>query len=424
MSEAAHEVSADAVLARVHREEHTRLLAILVRRFGDLDLAEDVAQEAMAAALSTWPRTGVPDSPLAWLVTTAKRKALDVVRRDTEYSRRLARLHIESEGQLAPAADVPTLHGDDLPDERLAMLFGSCHPAIVPADRIALMLRFVGGLSTAEVAESLLLPVPTLQARITRAKKRIRSSGVPLHVPEDPAERARRLPFVLATIHLVFTEGYAATTGKHPLRADLTTEAIRLARILQRLLPQAAEPEGLLALFLLTEARSPARIDADGVPIALEDQDRSAWSRDLIDEGVGRAESATARPDAGRYTIQAAIAAVHAEAPTFEATDWAQIVALYDLLLLRDPGPVTRMNRAIAVGRRDGFTRGLELLDALADEPELDRHHPFHLARALTLEELGRADAAHEAYGRALALAGNRAEQVYIERRRTTAKKS
>lgn len=405
----------DEVLARVYREERSRLLAALVSRFGDLDLAEDVAQEAMAAAVVTWPAQGVPRQPLAWLITTARRKALDRIRRDATMAQRIARLHVEQEGPVRTAED-DALDGDDLPDERLAMLMGCFHPAIAPADRIALMLRFVGGLSTAEVAQALLVPVPTLQARITRIKKRIATNRIPLTVPEDPAELQRRLPLTLTAISLIFTEGYDATSGEHPLRSELTDEAIRLARITHRLLPREAEPAGLLALLLLTHARASARVDSDGVPVALEDQDRTAWDRHLLTEGLRLAEWAAAEPTAARFTIQAAIAAVHAEADSFEETDWAQIVALYDLLLDHGEDPVVRMNRAIAVGRRDDPAHGLALLQALAGEAELERHHPYHVALALFLEETGDEANALREWQRALALVENSAQRRFIER--------
>jgi RNA polymerase sigma-70 factor, ECF subfamily len=409
--------SADDVLARVHREEHSRLLATLVRRFGDLALAEDAAQEAMESALRTWPDSGIPERPLAWLTTVARRAALDRVRRDATAARRLAELHVREGPLTAAPADETALAHDDLPDDRLAMLMGCCHPAIAPADRVALMLRFVGSLSTAEVAQALLVPVTTLQARITRAKRRITATGIPLTVPSDAVERERRLPLVLTAISLIFTEGYAATSGDAPIRRELTAEAIRLARITCRLLPDAAEPEGLLALLLLTDARSPARADPEGVPVPLEDQDRSGWDRDLIAEGFDLVERAAARGDAGRFTIQAAIAAVHAEAARFEDTDWRQIVALYDLLLTRGEDPVVRMNRAIAMGKAQEPSVGLELLEALVEEPELARHHPFHIARALFLAEVGRTDAAASAWQRALELVDNAAERRFIERR-------
>jgi RNA polymerase sigma-70 factor, ECF subfamily len=407
----------DDVLARVHREEHSRLLATLVRRFGDLDLAEDAAQEAMEAAVTSWPVDGVPRHPLAWLITTARRRALDRIRRDSVLARRIAELHLEERGQSAPAAEEIALDGDSLPDERLAMLMGCCHPAIAPADRIALMLRFVGGLSTAEVAQALLLPVTTLQARLTRVKKRIVANRIPLGVPEDPDDRERRLPLVLTAISLVFTEGYDATSGEHPQRAELTAEAIRLARITARLMPSHAEPTGLLALLLLTDARAAARVDRDGVPVPLEDQDRTRWDRGVIVEGIRLAERAATMPGAGRFAIQAAIAAVHAESPTFAATDWAQIVALYDLLLAQGEDPVVRMNRAIAVGRRDRPSVGLALLRALAGEPELANHHPYHVALALFLDEVGEPDEARAEWARALQLVDNGGLRRFIERK-------
>ncbi|MBB5833108.1 RNA polymerase sigma factor [Brachybacterium aquaticum] len=434
--------AADDVLARVHREEHSRLLATLVRRFGDLDLAEDAASEAMEAALRAWPAQGVPRVPLAWLTTAATRAALDRVRRDGVLARRLAELHLEEgagsgpwpDGRLASPGsgadgradrspvESAVLARGDLPDERLAMLMGCCHPAIAPADRIALMLRFVGAMTTAEVAQALLLPVPTLQARITRAKKRIAVNRIPLTVPEDAGERARRLPLVLRAISLIYTEGYAATSGETVLRRELTAEAIRLARILHRLLPGAAETQGLLALLLLTEARSPAREETDGTPIPLEDQDRSLWYRDLIEEGLPLVEEAAGREDAGRFTLQAAIAALHAEAPTFEETDWAQIVALYSMLLGLGEDPVVRMNRAIAVGRARSPQEGLTLLEQLADEPELSSHAPFHAALALFHEETGQQARAVEHWERALALSGSGGEQRFLARRRDRAR--
>lgn len=406
----------DDVLARFYREEHSRLLAVLVSRFGDLDLAEEAAQEAMAAALVSWPTTGVPDQPLAWLITTARRKALDRVRRDSVLARRVAELQIDAEPAVA-GAETAALAADDLPDERLAMLMGCCHPAIAPADRVALMLRFAAGLTTAEVAQSLLLPVATLQARITRAKKRIAVNRIPLRVPHDPAERERRLPLVLTAISLVFTEGYDATAGQSPLRAELTEEAIALARVVHTFLPDRAEPAGLLGLLLLTDARKLARLDDDGVPVTLEDQDRSRWDPQLLAEGIAIVERAAAAPDAGRFVTQAAIAAVHAEAPSFATTDWRQIVVLYDLLLAHGPDPVVRMNRAIAVARRDRPTDGLALLEALRGEPELERHHPYHAAIALLRAECDDDVGAAAAWQQARALVDNDAQRTFIDRR-------
>ncbi|GAA1491167.1 RNA polymerase sigma factor [Brachybacterium sacelli] len=415
---AAHEESpAVDELARIHRAEHSRLLATLVRRFGDLDLAEDAAQEAMESALRTWPEQGIPERPLAWLTTVAKRVALDRVRRDSTVARRLAVLRVREGSPTAPPADASVLTTEGLPDDRLAMLMGCCHPAIAPADRIALMLRFVAALSSSEVAQALLVPRPTLQARLTRAKKRIAANRIPLTVPADPAERERRLPLVLTAISLIFTEGYSATSGDAPMRRELTTEAIRLARILHGRLPAAAEPQGLLALLLLTEARSPARADARGVPVPLEDQDRTAWDAPSLAEGLALVREAATRPDAGRFTIQAAIAAVHSEAVRFEDTDWPQIVMLYDLLLAHGEDPVVRMNRSIAVGRAETPAAGLALLEALRGEAELERHHPFHVALALTREEAGLRADAQAAWKRALELADNAAERRFIEDR-------
>lgn len=407
-------LSVEAVLA--DRDTGSRLVAALVARFADLDLAEEAAQEAIAAALTAWPTAGVPASPLAWLITTGKRKAVDRVRRDAVLARRLAELQIEHEPS-APGAEIVALGADGLPDDRLAMLLGCCHPAIGAADRIALMLRFVGGLTTAEVAQALLLPVTTLQARITRAKKRIAVNRIPLTVPEDQAELERRLPLVLTAISLVFTEGHDATSGAARQRIELTEEAIRLARIVHRLLPAMAEPRGLLALLLLTDARRWARVDEAGVPVPLEEQDRRLWDRDQIAEGIALAESAAAMLDAGRLTIQAAIAAVHAEAPSFERTDWRQIVVLYDLLLRHGEDPVVRMNRAIAVGRRDGPAAGLALLDALAEDAELARHHPYQVALAIFRAERGDDDGAAAAWRRARELVENEAQRQFIDRR-------
>lgn len=334
---------------------------------------------------------------------------------------RLAELHVREEAT-APPADEGPLTTEDVPDERLAMLMGCCHPAIAPADRIALMLRFVGALTSAEVAQALLLATPTLQARITRAKQRIAAHRIPLTVPTDPAERERRLPLVLTAISLIFTEGYSATSGDAPIRRELSAEAIRLARITRQLLPASAEAQGLLALLLLSDARSPAREDAEGIPVPLEDQDRSRWDAGSIAEGLALVEEAAARPDAGSFTVQAAIAAVHAEAPRFEDTDWAQVVALYDLLLTHGEDPVVRMNRAIAVGRTRGPAEGLALLEQLAAEPELARHHPFHISLALLREQLGRTDGAVAAWRRALDLAGGIAEQRFIRQPARTAR--
>ncbi|OUC78108.1 RNA polymerase sigma factor [Gordonia lacunae] len=398
----------------VDRDVRARVLATLTRKFGDLDLAEDAVQDAIAQALTTWPRSGVPDSPEAWLTTTAKRKALDVIRRESVLAGKLARLHAEAER--APAhpdfADPADSPPPGLPDERLGMFFACTHPVLRADDRIALTLRFVAGLTTAEVAHALLIGVPTAQQRIVRAKKRIGALGVPFTPPRDD-DLPTRLGGVLRVVYLMFSEGFARSTGDAHVRDDLTDESVTLARTLRTLLPRA-ETTGLLALLLLTQARRPARLDAAGRPVPLADQERALWDQTLLTEGVALAESAAAQPDAGPYTIQAAIAAVHAEARTADETDWAQIAVLYRLLEDHDPGPVVRVGRAVAVGRAYGAERGIAMLDRLQSDRQLDRFRPFHIARALTLAELGDHGGAADAYRRALDLPGNVAEDDYL----------
>lgn len=406
--------AAQRAVAAVGRDSRTRILAALARRFGDLDLAEDVLQDAFAEALRVWPDQGIPGSPEAWLTTTAKRKAIDVVRRERVLAEKVARLRIEEERSPIPAefrdpAEHPAGDGEAVLDERLGLFFACAHPALGPADRVALTLRFPAGLSTPEVANALLVPVTTMRQRIVRAKKRIRTLGVPFEVPrrEDLPER---LAGVQRVVYLLYTEGFARSTGTTHVRDDLTAEAIRLARVLHRLMPDTAEVTGLLALLVLTEARRPARMDADGRPVPLAEQDRTLWDGDLIAEGRALAADAAGTPGAGSYATQAAIAAVHAEAPAFDETDWAQIAVLYRLLERYEPGPVVRLGRAVALGREQGLRAGLGHLDALAGDPVLDRFRPFHIARAVTLEELGEVSAAARAYRRALGLPGNSAE--------------
>ncbi|MEJ9079400.1 DUF6596 domain-containing protein [Gordonia malaquae] len=402
-------------VAAIDRETRSRLLATLTRRFGDLDLAEDALQDAITQAMTTWPTTGVPDIPDAWLTTTAKHRALDVVRRANVLTGKLARMHVEADRSPIPPDFLdPGERPDPAPivDDRLGMFFACAHPVLRAEDRIALTLRFVAGLSTAEVAHALLLPVPTAQQRIVRAKKRIGALGVPFTPPRH-GDLPDRLPGVLRVVYLLFAEGFARSTGDSHVDDDLTDEAIRLARILHRLLP-CSETTGLLALLILTQARRPSRIDVDGRPVPLADQDRTRWERSLIAEGTSLAEQAASRPDAGPYAIQAAIAAVHAEAPTASATDWPQIAVLYRLLEAVDPGPVVRVGRAVAIGRAFGPQRGIAHLNGLADDPALDRYRPFHIARALTYVELDDHHAAAAAYRRALDLPGNRVEDGYL----------
>lgn len=396
----------------VFREEHGRLLAMLVRQFGDLDLAEDAASEAVEAALERWPVDGVPTTPVAWLLTTARRKAVDRLRRDKAYAARLAIMHVEAR-QLAPVAPEP--ESEDLPDERLRLFFTCCHPALAVEAQIALTLRCLAGLSTPEVARAFLVPQATMAQRIVRAKRKIHDARIPFRVPEAD-ELAERLPGVLRVVYLIFTEGYAASAGEELMRADLIDEATRLARILHRLLPAEPEVSGLLALLLLIDARRAARVDAAGDLISLEDQDRTLWDADRIAEGRGLLLTALCGPRSGPYALQAAIAAVHDEAADVSTTDWPQVVALYEVLGRVSPSPVVELNRAVAVAMRDGPQAGLAALNAL-DTDALRGYHPFPAARADLLRRLGRTAEAATAYQDALELVANERERTFLRNR-------
>ncbi|KHJ70925.1 RNA polymerase sigma factor [Rhodococcus pyridinivorans] len=396
----------------VFREEHGRLLAALVHRFGDLDLAEEVASEALEAALVHWPVDGVPERPGAWLLTTARRRALDRVRRDRVYATRLAELAVDTERR----ASYEPPDAGELTDDRLELFFTCAHPALAADDRVALILRCLGGLTTNEVARAFLVPSPTMAQRIVRAKKKIRGARIPFRVP-GPDELPERLPVVLAALYSIFTEGYAASSGEHLQRLALAEEAVRLTRILHRLMPTEREVSGLLALMLLVHARRDARTDPTGAVMLLDVQDRARWDRAMIEEGSALVVAAlTGRPP-GPYGVQAAIAALHDEASDVDSTDWPQIVALYDVLTALSPSPIVALNRAVAVAMRDGPAAGLELLDGLADEPSIRDYGPYVVARAELLARVGRKGEAAEAYRRALELAGTEPERRHLRAR-------
>jgi RNA polymerase sigma-70 factor (ECF subfamily) len=400
------------VVDRIYRSESRRVLATLIRLLGDFDLAEEALHDAFAVALTQWARDGVPANPRAWLVSTGRFKAIDALRRRARFDASLAVIAAE----LGNGAGVAAQEGrEDLEDDRLRLVFTCCHPALPPEAQVALTLREVCGLTTEEIARAFLVPTPTVAQRIVRAKARIREARIPYEVP-GLGELPHRLAAVLRVIYLVFNEGYSASSGDQVTRADLSAEAIRLGRLLAGLL-QEPEVLGLLALLLLHEARRAARTSPAGDLILLGEQDRSLWDRALIAEGVALVERALRSRRFGAYTLQAAIAAVHAEAPTAEATDWAQIASLYDLLYRAEPSPVVELNRAVAVAMRDGAAAGLDLIDAILERGDLADYQPVHAARADLYRRLGRTAEARTAYERALGLTRQEPERRFFERR-------
>jgi RNA polymerase sigma-70 factor (ECF subfamily) len=401
-------VSGDDRIAAIYRQESGRVLATLIRLLRDFDRAEEALQDAFAAAVEQWPGQGLPDNPRAWLVSTGRFRAIDRLRRVKLEERKLA--------ELGPVPELPGEGEEDFPDDRLRLIFTCCHPALPPDSRVPLTLRTVCGLTTEEIARAFLVPAPTMAQRLVRAKAKIRNAGIPYQVP--PTELlSERLEGVLTVIYLVFTEGYAATSGDAVVRRDLSAEAIRLGRLLVELMPREREVRPALALMLLHDARREARVSPARELVLLDDQDRRLWDREQISEGVAIVEAALSSGESGSYALQAAIAALHCQAPDAASTDWKQIAALYGYLLRRNPSPVVELNHAVAVAMVDGPEKALRMLDALTARGTLQGYHLLPAARADLLRRLDRKEQARAAYRAALALVTLPAERRFLETR-------
>jgi RNA polymerase sigma-70 factor, ECF subfamily len=395
-------------IERVFREEYGRAVAVLVRVFGDIDIAEEAVQDAFTAAVQRWPSDGLPPSPAGWIITTARNRAINKLRREATRADRHA------QAALLHAQDEPVEEGA-VRDDRLRLIFTCCHPALATAVQVALTLRLLGGLTTAEIARAFLVPESTMAQRLVRAKGKIRDARIPYRVPNE-ADLPDRLRAVLAVVYLIFNEGYTASSGDKLVREDLCAEAIRLGRVLAELMPDEPEVMGLLALMLLVESRRAARTTSDGDLVPLADQDRGLWDRRLIAEGQAMVRRCLRRNQPGPYQIQAAINAVHSDAPSAAATDWSQILQLYDQLLSRTPSPVVALNRAVALAEVEGPAVALTVVDAL-DGPDLRAYYLFHAIRADLLRRLGRTAEAAQAYETAIAQTDNAPERHFLQRR-------